>query len=164
MPDLIKDAGSLIERETTKLTDVDTSGKTKEQIYAAREAIWKIDTKLKETEHKARYAEDRVVDAASGWPRPGHRGGRRVRLVWADTSTFDSWQAKFEGIPKIDERVSLSIGATAYEFPGDEKTAPSGRRFTEIQVNDAEQDWLKINGVTLCNPGGFDALSDPVEI
>lgn len=159
MVDLIRDAGSLLERNTTRLTDVDTTGKTKEQVYTEREAIWKINTKLKETEHLSRYSEDRAEDSLRGWHKPGHRGGRRVRLVWVDSTTFERWRTKFKGLPAIDTRYSLEIGPAAYENPGDDVTAPSGRRYTEIQATQAEQDWLTINGVTLCNPGSFDPLS-----
>lgn len=144
------------ERTTTKLTDVpNRENLTDEQLKAARLTLFSTATEPTVRQIQTRMTEDREEDAANGWPRPGHRGGLRVRLTWADTATFTAWQTKYQGIPKIEERISLVIGPTAYEIPGDEKTAPSGRRYTEVQADLAEIAWLEAKGVIVTAAGSF---------
>lgn len=152
-------------RTTTNLEDISNrEALTREQLLAARTAAFAVDTRAKEAEHLTRIAEDRVADRERGLPRPGHRKGRIARLVWPTTTFFDRWQQRFEGIPSIASNFTIRIGPTAYEFPGDEVTPPSGRRFTEIPVTEVEQDWLTINGVTLCDPGTFNPLTTTEDV
>lgn len=151
------DVRPVAERTTTRLTDVDTTGLTREQRKTARATEFTATTTQERAAVRAIIAEDVVEDYERGLQRPGHRGGARVRLVWADTLAFQRWQNNFGALPGIDTRYALVIGPAAYENPGDDVTPPSGRRYTEIQATEAERDWLEANGVTLCNPGGFTA-------
>lgn len=150
-----------VERTIAELTDVENKeALTREQLYAARLATWSISTRQQEAEHKQRIAEDRQQDAIRGLPLPGHRKGRRARLTWPTTLNWERWRDKFEGIPSIDGRYTIRISSTAYEFPGDEVTPPTGRRYTEIPVDEPEVDWLRMHGVTVTQAGSF---TEPLE-
>lgn len=142
-----------------KLEDVDTTGLTLEQIKSARIAKWRLTQAREKQEHRAQLRDDLEEDKTrENRPNTQRRGGMRVRLVWADTAAFEAWQSEFEGLPRIKNRFAFLITNPAYEFPGDDVTPPSGRRYTVIPVTIAEQHWLEAQGVTITQAHNFEPV------
>ena len=146
-------------RPTSRLEDPNTTGMNRGQRKAARN-IFKVNNgRAAEKAHKDRLKDDIAEDKARGMQPAGRRGGMRVRLHWSTQADFDTWKAKYDGMPGLRKgnknRYALIIGFPAYEFPGDDVTPPSGRPYTEVYLVESEIHWMEHNGVTVTKPGSF---------
>lgn len=148
-------------REEPALDDIDTTGKTEEQIETERIAAFRVaDTTTAKRKHRRARQEDAQEDAARpNKPFPGRQPGIRVRLWWPGTPALRQWKQEFQGPRKIGRGWTFEIGAcrygveATYDAEGNELTPASGRRWTEVKVPRRQIHWLLANGVNVSKVG-----------